>query len=139
MYIIFFFSVHWPVQDLLQDIVVPLIFSWTNVFSSLTVFPLILSLTNVFMYCYYLQTELSVQFDDLFKKAWEEDVTELVEDGKKIMPFQSFHVSKFLKTIISCVDEVCLQLRYLRFPFHLLWYTNHRPPVKPRRFKYNNK
>ncbi|PON70872.1 ATP-dependent RNA helicase Ski [Parasponia andersonii] len=25
-------------------------------------------------------TELSVQFDDLFKKAWEEDVTEFVED-----------------------------------------------------------
>ncbi|XP_062085110.1 DExH-box ATP-dependent RNA helicase DExH11 isoform X2 [Humulus lupulus] len=27
------------------------------------------------------QTELSVQFDDLFKKAWEEDITEFVEDG----------------------------------------------------------
>lgn len=28
-----------------------------------------------------LQSTLSVQFDDLFKKAWEEDVTELPIDG----------------------------------------------------------
>lgn len=28
-----------------------------------------------------LQSELSVQFDDLFKKAWQEDVTEFVGDG----------------------------------------------------------
>ncbi|CAN4101758.1 unnamed protein product [Withania somnifera] len=28
-----------------------------------------------------VQSELSVQFDDLFKKAWEEDVTEFVGDG----------------------------------------------------------
>lgn len=28
-----------------------------------------------------MQSELSVQFDDLFKKAWEEDVTEFDGDG----------------------------------------------------------
>lgn len=28
-----------------------------------------------------LQSELSLQFDDLFKKAWEEDVTEFERDG----------------------------------------------------------
>ena len=28
-----------------------------------------------------LQSSLSVQFDDLFKRAWEEDVTELAIDG----------------------------------------------------------
>lgn len=33
------------------------------------------------MYQLYLQTGLSVQFDDLFKKAWEEDVAELEKDG----------------------------------------------------------
>lgn len=39
------------------------------------------------MYCYHLQNELSVQFDDLIKKAWEEDVTEFVEDGIYAKPF----------------------------------------------------
>lgn len=29
----------------------------------------------------HLQNELSVQFDDLFKKAWEEDVPEIEKDG----------------------------------------------------------
>jgi len=29
----------------------------------------------------YLQNEFSVQFDDLFKKAWEEDVGEFARDG----------------------------------------------------------
>lgn len=28
-----------------------------------------------------LQNELSVQFDDLFKKAWDDDVMKFVEDG----------------------------------------------------------
>lgn len=28
-----------------------------------------------------MQNDFSVQFDELFKKAWEEDMTEYVEDG----------------------------------------------------------
>ena len=28
-----------------------------------------------------MQSELSVQFDDLFKKAWDEDVVEFEGDG----------------------------------------------------------
>lgn len=28
-----------------------------------------------------MQTELSVQFDDLFNKAWEDDVIKFMEDG----------------------------------------------------------
>lgn len=32
-------------------------------------------------FCALLQNELSVQFDDLFKKAWEEDVTEFEKVG----------------------------------------------------------
>lgn len=43
----------------------------------LVLFSPLLSDTNM---C-YLQTELSVQFDDLFKKAWEEDVVEFTGDG----------------------------------------------------------
>lgn len=32
-----------------------------------------------------LQNELSVQFDDLFKKAWEDDVMNFDEDGLSSM------------------------------------------------------
>lgn len=38
---------------------------------------------NFFCVPLYLQSRLSVQFDDLFKKAWEEDaVEELTRDGE---------------------------------------------------------
>lgn len=43
-----------------------------------------------------MQVELSVQFDDLFKKAWEEDVTESVEDGIYAILLQSIFVFQFL-------------------------------------------
>lgn len=39
------------------------------------------SILLMFICLCYLQNALSVQFDDLFKKAWEEDVTELTADG----------------------------------------------------------
>lgn len=36
----------------------------------------------LFLHCEYLQSKLSIQFDDLFKKAWEEDdFSELERDG----------------------------------------------------------
>lgn len=39
-------------------------------------------MSNVFMYFWYSQNKLSIQFDDLLKKAWEEDdVAESKEDG----------------------------------------------------------
>ncbi|KAH9661752.1 DExH-box ATP-dependent RNA helicase DExH11 [Citrus sinensis] len=41
--------------------------------------------------------ELSVQFDDLFKKAWEEDVAEFEKDG-----MSSLHVDIFLRGSTSC-------------------------------------
>lgn len=35
----------------------------------------------MFIYLYKLQNEISVQFDDLFNKAWEDDVMKFMEDG----------------------------------------------------------
>lgn len=45
------------------------------------------------MMCYcVLQNELSVQFDDLFRKAWEEDIiTEHEGDGMQYLCVCLFH------------------------------------------------
>lgn len=37
--------------------------------------------TVALMCCYHLQSELSIQFDDLFKKAWDEDFTDFKREG----------------------------------------------------------
>lgn len=44
----------------------------------------------------HLQNELSVQFDDLFKKAWEEDVPEIEKDGKDCLTLVIFFVDSSL-------------------------------------------
>lgn len=41
---------------------------------------LFFQLLTAFFLC-YLQSDMSVQFDDLFKRAWEEDASEYAEDG----------------------------------------------------------
>lgn len=56
-----------------------------------------------------MQNELSVQFDDLFKKAWEEDVAEFEKDG-----MSSLHVDIFLRGSTVCeifiykLSKLCL-------------------------------
>ena len=50
-----------------------------------------------------MQNDLSVQFDDLFKKAWEEDVAEFVRDGL-YNPYIYTLVPVF-KVMVSCVKS----------------------------------
>lgn len=48
-----------------------------------------------------LQSELSVQFDDLFKKAWEEDVAELDKDGTHRSNYVLFICADICKVVVS--------------------------------------
>lgn len=56
-----------------------------------------------------MQNELSVQFDDLFQKAWEEDVAEFEKDGMCFL-----HVDIFLRGSTGCeffiykLSKLCL-------------------------------
>lgn len=53
------------------------------------------SILLIFICFFYLQNEFSVQFDDLFKKAWEEDVIESVGDG-----LYAFHVDFLIYALL---------------------------------------
>ncbi|XP_057484294.1 DExH-box ATP-dependent RNA helicase DExH11-like [Actinidia eriantha] len=51
----------------------------------------------------FIPNELSVQFDESFKKAWEEDVAEFLRDGLYNLYFYTL-VPEF-KVIVSCVKS----------------------------------